>query len=211
MPEYTRVPCPKCESSVKIEIDDLGEWVTCPKCDKDFVAKETKEASKPSAKPVAKPRPRDEDDEDESDRPRRRRRDEDDEDDDRPRGRRRRRDEEEDEDDRRPRRPARKSGDFDFDAGDEDEDEEDDRPRRRGPRANTCPRCQNTRSTKVSYTWWGGILGPAMFGLVKCSRCSTQYVKATGKPLGALPIIIYSVVVFVIGIVVVVAITGGLR
>ncbi len=62
----------------------------------------------------------------------------------------------------------------------EDEDEEDDRPRRRkkrrrGPYAD-CPNCGSRgHATKVSFTWWGGIVGPAIISVVRCDRCGTAY------------------------------------
>lgn len=92
---------------------------------------------------------------------------------------------------------------------DEDEDEDDyDRPRQRAGR---CPKCGASRSTKVSFTWWGGILGPAIFGLVRCNRCSTQYNTRNGKPIGAGHIIVYSVVVGVIALAIVVLINLGIK
>lgn len=200
MSEYVRAVCPKCEAAVKVEADSLGEWVTCPKCDKDFVAKQPRAAAKPLAKPVS-------------------RRDEHEEDEERPRRKSRR--EEEDDEDARPRKKGRDgrsgkgpSGDFAFndDSGDRDEeDDEDDRPRRRGPRPGMCPGCGSRKSSKVTYTWWGGLIGPAVFGLVKCGKCRKQYMGGSGKPLGALQIIVYSLVVGAIGIGVVVLVTAAAR
>lgn len=187
MSEYVRVVCPKCEAAVKVETDSLGDEVTCPKCDRDFVAKESRAAAKPTAKPV----PRRDDAEEEDDRPRKRsRRDEDDEDD-RPRRKGAR--------DERPGKGP--SGDFAFnDDSDDSDEDEDDRPRRRGPRPGVCPGCGSRKSSKVTYTWWGGLVGPAIFGLVKCGKCQKQYMGGSGKPLGAVQIIVYSLVVGAIGL-----------
>lgn len=43
-----------------------------------------------------------------------------------------------------------------------------------------CPKCGETSAKKVSYTWWGGALGPALFTHVKCQTCGTQYNGKTG-------------------------------
>jgi predicted nucleic-acid-binding Zn-ribbon protein len=44
-----------------------------------------------------------------------------------------------------------------------------------------CPKCGSTNAKKVSFTWWGGALGPALFSLVKCNSCGTEYNGKTGK------------------------------
>ncbi|HQR38806.1 MAG TPA: hypothetical protein PLF26_10445 [Blastocatellia bacterium] len=44
-----------------------------------------------------------------------------------------------------------------------------------------CPNCQDTNATQVSFTWWGGLVGPRMLSHVKCSRCATAYNGKTGK------------------------------
>jgi hypothetical protein len=44
-----------------------------------------------------------------------------------------------------------------------------------------CPNCSAREATKISYTWWGGIVGPRMFHHVKCSKCGTTYNGKTGK------------------------------
>ena len=45
-----------------------------------------------------------------------------------------------------------------------------------------CPKCGSTNAKKVSFTWWGGALGPALFSLVKCNSCGTEYNGKTGRP-----------------------------
>jgi rubredoxin len=45
-----------------------------------------------------------------------------------------------------------------------------------------CPKCGSTNAKKISFTWWGGALGPALFNLVKCNTCGTEYNGKTGKP-----------------------------
>jgi len=60
-----------------------------------------------------------------------------------------------------------------------------------------CPKCGGTEANKVSYTWWGGALGPAIFHHVKCARCGTTYNGKTGKS-NTTAIIIYSVVILIV-------------
>jgi hypothetical protein len=119
-----------------------------------------------------KPARDDEDDEAISEAPRKKRPARDVDEDDRPRKKRDR----DDEDDDEPR--ARKK------RGRDDDDDEDDRPRkkkkRRGQYA-TCPSCGcRGDASPVSFTWWGGILGPKLFSHVKCNRCGTCYNGKTG-------------------------------
>ncbi len=60
-----------------------------------------------------------------------------------------------------------------------------------------CPNCGQSNAKKVSYTWWGGALGPSMFTHVKCQSCNTQYNGKTGKSNQA-NIIVYTLVSFLI-------------
>ncbi|KAF0109194.1 MAG: hypothetical protein FD146_238 [Anaerolineaceae bacterium] len=62
------------------------------------------------------------------------------------------------------------------------------------PQNAPCPKCGSASASKVSYTWWGGFLGPAMFHQVKCSQCGNSYNGKTGKS-STTAIIIYSVVI----------------
>jgi hypothetical protein len=73
-----------------------------------------------------------------------------------------------------------------------------------------CPRCGSDRIAKVSYTWWGGFIGPAMLTHVKCQDCGLAYNGRTGQSNTA-GIIIYSVVVGVIAFVVFFAIFFALH
>jgi hypothetical protein len=63
------------------------------------------------------------------------------------------------------------------------------------PEPETCPTCGSRRSSKISFTWWGGVVGPSVFSLVKCAECGQQYNRKTGKAFGWVPIIIYTIVV----------------
>ncbi len=49
------------------------------------------------------------------------------------------------------------------------------------PQTAPCPKCGSTDAKKVSFTWWGGALGPRLFNLVKCNSCGTEYNGKTGK------------------------------
>ncbi len=60
-----------------------------------------------------------------------------------------------------------------------------------------CPNCGKQDAKKVSYTWWGGFLGPKMFNLVKCNSCGTEYNGRTGKS-NRQNMVIYIVASFVI-------------
>jgi hypothetical protein len=46
-----------------------------------------------------------------------------------------------------------------------------------------CPKCGNQVASKVSFTWWGGALGPRLFSVVRCGQCRTQYNGKTGGRL----------------------------
>jgi len=63
-----------------------------------------------------------------------------------------------------------------------------------------CPKCGSTGAKKVGYTWWGGVLGPTLFSLVKCQSCQTTYNGKTGKS-ATTAIIVYFVVTLIICIV----------
>jgi DNA-directed RNA polymerase subunit RPC12/RpoP len=123
------------------------------------------------------------DDDDEEDRPRTKRRKDDEEEEERPRSKRRR-----DDDDEEEERPRSKRRWEDTD----DDDEPDYRPGR-------CPECGSRRFTKVSWTFWGGIIGPAILGQVRCDKCRTSFSRKSGKPIGAAQIGIYMLVVIGIG------------
>ncbi|MBN2116665.1 MAG: hypothetical protein JW730_08845 [Anaerolineales bacterium] len=62
-----------------------------------------------------------------------------------------------------------------------------------------CPNCGNTNVKKINYTWWGGILGPAILTHVKCNNCGTQYNGKTGKS-NTVAIILLFVIGLIIGL-----------
>jgi hypothetical protein len=96
--------------------------------------------------------------------------------DERPRRRPARRDNEEYADRPLRRRPPR-----------EDDDEDDDRevrPRKkkRKKRFAECPHCGCPgHADRVSFTWWGGVLGPALLCHVRCRECGYCYNGKTGS------------------------------
>lgn len=58
-----------------------------------------------------------------------------------------------------------------------------------------CPRCGNRKTEKVSFTWWGGVLGATMLNQVKCTKCGLEYNGKTGQ-FNRNAILVYSLVVF---------------
>jgi uncharacterized protein (DUF983 family) len=60
-----------------------------------------------------------------------------------------------------------------------------------------CPKCNQSAAQKMSFTWWGGIIGPKLLTHVKCGMCGTGYNGKTGKD-NTTNIIIYSIVTVVI-------------
>ena len=67
----------------------------------------------------------------------------------------------------------------------------------------SCPKCQCTDATAVTFTWWGGLVGPKLPTHVKCTPCGTKYNGKTGRSNTA-GIVTYLVVagivaVFVLG------------
>jgi hypothetical protein len=94
---------------------------------------------------------------------------------------------------------------------DDDDDYEEDRPRRRRRRRRggeyaDCPRCGCPGdATRVYWTWWGGLVGPAIINTVRCNDCGTSYNGTTGN-YNTAAIAIYFGVTFVIAIFVFIAI-----
>jgi uncharacterized protein (DUF983 family) len=88
---------------------------------------------------------------------------------------------------------------------DEDDDWDDDTPRRKrkGKKRTSiglfepCPNCGAEDPKRVSFTWWGGALGPWMFTHVACQECGTTYNGKTGKSNNT-AIAIYTILGFVL-------------
>lgn len=51
----------------------------------------------------------------------------------------------------------------------------------------------------MSFTWWGGILGPKLLTHVKCPECGHKYNGKTGRD-NTTGIVIYSVIVLILGL-----------
>lgn len=62
-----------------------------------------------------------------------------------------------------------------------------------------CPKCQATGAERMSFTWWGGLIGPKVLTHVKCPGCGHGYNGKTGRD-NTTGIIIYTVIVGVIAI-----------
>lgn len=65
-----------------------------------------------------------------------------------------------------------------------------------------CPSCQNKFAEKITFTIWGGLVGPKLFKHSKCTNCGTKFNYKTGKS-NLIPIVIYTVVGFLIGLAIV--------
>ena len=79
-------------------------------------------------------------------------------------------------------------------------DEDDDRPRRRrGSEWAPCPNCGNDDASRVHWTFWGGLIGPAIINVVRCHQCGTNYNGVHGDTNGG-RIAIYIVVSIVLGL-----------
>lgn len=66
-----------------------------------------------------------------------------------------------------------------------------------------CPNCRQSAAEKMSFTWWGGIIGPRILTHVKCASCGTKYNGKTGKD-NTSGIVIYTIVVALICVVLIV-------
>lgn len=56
-----------------------------------------------------------------------------------------------------------------------------------------CPKCGARDASKVSFTWWGGLVGPRMFHVVRCRACDASYNGRTGGKLTA-TIVVYQII-----------------
>src|SRR5436309_11178731 len=83
------------------------------------------------------------------------------------------------------------------DREDDFEDEPRRRRRRRGPEHGPyaeCPHCGCPGfAERVSFTWWGGFVGPSMINHVRCMECGACYNGRTGRDNTA-AITIYTIV-----------------
>ena len=79
-----------------------------------------------------------------------------------------------------------------------------------GPQYAPCPRCGCTFADKVGFTWWGGVLGPALFTHVKCKQCKVAFNGKSGKSNDTAIAIYFGVTLALgIGVFVLMAVLGG--
>jgi uncharacterized protein (DUF983 family) len=170
------VRCPSCAKSLNVPDKYAGKKAKCPACQETLRIPEAPVEVTPvvstSSRPAPPPLP--DEDPDDAERPPQRvaRRPRDDDYDDRPR--------------RRPR----------------NDDYDDDRPRRRSRGAGQwadCPNCGHDEATRVHWTFWGGMIGPAIINTVRCGMCGTNYNGNHGDYNHA-RIAIYMVVSIVLGL-----------
>lgn len=64
-----------------------------------------------------------------------------------------------------------------------------------------CPQCRASMASPVSYTWWGGFIGPRLMSHVRCGACGSAYNGKSGKP-NTTAIAVYFVVVLALAIMV---------
>jgi uncharacterized protein (DUF983 family) len=60
-----------------------------------------------------------------------------------------------------------------------------------------CPNCRQSAAEKLSFTWWGGLIGPRILTHVKCASCGTKYNGKTGKD-NTTGIVIYCAIVGIV-------------
>ena len=60
-----------------------------------------------------------------------------------------------------------------------------------------CPKCNAIGAERMSFTWWGGVIGPKLLTHVKCPRCGHGYNGKTGCD-NTTKIVVYSGAVGVI-------------
>ena len=60
-----------------------------------------------------------------------------------------------------------------------------------------CPKCGVTGAERMSFTWWGGIIGPRVLTHVKCPGCGYGYNGKSGKD-NTTGIVIYSIIVGIV-------------
>jgi hypothetical protein len=47
--------------------------------------------------------------------------------------------------------------------------------------ARACPYCRHDQATRVTFTPWGGVVGPLVMSLVKCEACAKNYNGRSGR------------------------------
>ena len=64
-----------------------------------------------------------------------------------------------------------------------------------------CPGCGGGPLSEPGFTWWGGVIGHKILGLVRCESCKQWWVKKTGAP-GTTRIAIYTIGGVVLGLII---------
>ena len=44
-----------------------------------------------------------------------------------------------------------------------------------------CPKCNSVSIEKITWTWWGGIIGAWIMNQARCKDCKTKFNRDTGK------------------------------
>lgn len=44
-----------------------------------------------------------------------------------------------------------------------------------------CPRCGASEARRITFTWWGGLLGPRMLAHVRCHACGAKFNGRSGR------------------------------
>jgi len=44
-----------------------------------------------------------------------------------------------------------------------------------------CPACAHQHSTRIRFTPWGGVIGPRLMSLVRCTGCGMHYNGKSGR------------------------------
>ena len=65
------------------------------------------------------------------------------------------------------------------------------------PQPGHCPRCRSDEFKPVTFTWWGGALGPKLLHHVKCNRCGATFNSKKGTS-NSNAILSYALVSFVV-------------
>lgn len=63
-----------------------------------------------------------------------------------------------------------------------------------------CYKCGCPYASRISFTWWGGLLGPRMFNHVKCVSCFATFNAKTGQS-NTTAITIYCLVGFTLAVI----------
>ncbi|MCP4441137.1 MAG: hypothetical protein GY810_19605 [Aureispira sp.] len=64
-----------------------------------------------------------------------------------------------------------------------------------------CYNCGQTNYDKITFSFWGGMLGPKMFNHVKCNSCGSTYNGKTGQS-NKQAITIYVAITLIVGLII---------